>query len=258
MTPIDLPFTGPFTNAAGTLGYNPSPREIDLSGLGGFITNPVSLAPRTIATGARMLRFPGGILVHSGLPNPGLRRVVSKYRENWARASVPVVVHLVGGDPDDLFRMVRVLEETEGVAGLEIGLAAGIPGDPARALVQAAVGELPVLVRPMLEDVLRLAGEAANSGASALAIGPPRGSLDGPDGSLVSGRLYGPAVRPMALEVFRELSGISIPVIYAGGIRNAADADAALALGAAGVQIDIALWRTGGFRIPTGSSSARN
>ena len=256
VTTLDLPFTGPITNAAGFLGFSPNPRD-PVSVLGGFITNPISMSSRTAATGTRLLTFRGGLLVHSGLPNPGLRKVVSRFREKWARATLPVVVHLLAADADEMFRMVRVLEETEGVAGLEIGLEAGFPNDPARELIQAAVGELPVLVRPALEDVLRLAGEVAGAGAAALTIGPPRGSLPSPDGKAVSGRLYGPAVRPQTLEVLREVVGIGIPVICSGGICNREEVETTLAFGAAGVQLDIAIWKTGGFRLPAGSSSAR-
>ncbi len=256
MTVLDLPFSSPVTNASGMLGFNPAPREADLSHLGGFVTNPVSLAPRTASAGIRLVRFPGGVLLHSGLPNPGLRKVLSENRNKWARSALPVIVHLIAAHPDELFSMVRQLEETEGVAGLEVGLEAGIQGDLARAMVQAAVGELPVLVRPALEDVPRLAGEAADAGASALTIGPPRGSLPGPDGSTISGRIYGPAVRPLALEILKRVIEIGIPVIYSGGIRSHEEIDTTLALGAAGVQIDIALWNSGGLKLPEGSSSA--
>jgi dihydroorotate dehydrogenase (NAD+) catalytic subunit len=254
---LDLPFTGPIANAAGFLGFHPNPREIDTAPLGAVITNPVSLGPRTAASGARLIPFPGGVLIHTGYPNPGLRRVISANGRKWARSKPPVIVHLIAADPDDLFRMVRILEETEGVAGLEIGLAAGTPNDPARALVQAAVGELPILVRPAMEDALRLAGEAADAGASALTIGPARGSLPGPDGAPVSGRIYGPAVRPQALEILREVVGLGIPVICSGGIVTPEDVETTLALGAAGVQVDTALWKSGGFRFPAGSSSVR-
>jgi dihydroorotate dehydrogenase (NAD+) catalytic subunit len=256
MTFLDLPFSSPVTNASGMLGFNPAPRAADLSHLGGFITNPVSLAPRTAAAGIRLVRFPGGVLLHSGLPNPGLRKVLTENGNKWARSGLPVIVHLIAAHPDELFSMVRRLEETDGVAGLEVGLEAGIRDVLARALVQAAVGELPVLVRPALEDVPRLAGEAADAGASALTIGPPRGSLPGPDGSIISGRIYGPAVRPLALEALKQVVGMGIPVIYSGGIRNQEEIETTLALGAAGVQIDIALWNSGGLKIRAGSSSA--
>ncbi|HUF38883.1 MAG TPA: hypothetical protein VMN57_10195 [Anaerolineales bacterium] len=255
MTVIDLPFTSPIVNAAGILGFNPVPRGADFSFLGGFITNPVSRNVRKAAEGAQLIPFPGGVLVHSGLPNPGLSAVLKTIGNAWARSTLPVVVHLDSGDPDELFGMVRACEETEGVTGLEIGLEAGVPDETARALVQSAVGELPVLVRPVLEDVLRLAGEAADAGASALVIGPPRGSLPGPHGRPVSGRVYGPAVRPAALEVLREAVHAGLPVFYSGGIRTEADIETALAFGAAGVQVDIALWKAGGVRLPAGSSS---
>lgn len=255
MTAFDLPFFSPVMNAAGTLGFDPDPRDLDLSSLGGFITNPVSMHPRTAAAGTRLLTFPGGVLIHSGHPNPGLRKVIGLYGRKWARSRLPVIVHLIAGEPDELFRMVRMLEDTDGVAGLEIGVESGASEDAVSALVQAAVGELPVLVRPALADVVRLGGEAADAGASALTIGPPRGSLPGRDGTLVSGRVYGPAVRPMAMEVLREASICGIPLVCSGGIGSFIEVEETLAAGAAGVQIDLTLWKSVGFRIPAGSSS---
>ena len=79
MPKFDLAFDPPLMNAAGSLGFAPDRRgPIALEQLGAFVTNPVSLRPRTPAQGARLLPFPGGFLLHSGHPNPGFNRVVRR------------------------------------------------------------------------------------------------------------------------------------------------------------------------------------
>ena len=50
---LDLPLTGPLMNAAGTLGFAPDPRQPHSDFLDAFVTNPVSLRPRTPANGPR-------------------------------------------------------------------------------------------------------------------------------------------------------------------------------------------------------------
>lgn len=258
MTLIDLPFTRPIVNAPGTLGFDPARRGLDLAGLGGFITNPVSQAPRTAASGPRLGRFPGGLLLHTGHPNPGLRGVLKKYGEHWARAALPVVVHLLAESPDELYRMVRVLEETEGVSGVEIGIPPGVRPELARAFVQAAVGELPVVVQSGLDEILQVADECSEAGASALALGPPRGMLPQQSGVWLGGRAYGPALFPLALDVLQRLEPHRRQVIFSGGVQTRLQIDQALAAGAAAVQLDLLLWRFGEFSAPAESSSAHH
>ena len=69
----DLQIPSPWLNAAGMLGFAPGkPWPFDAP-QGAFVTNPVSLKPRTPAGNRCLLPYPGGFLLHTGLPNPGLR-----------------------------------------------------------------------------------------------------------------------------------------------------------------------------------------
>src|SRR5512141_2867236 len=93
----------PWMNAAGTLGFAPNPRgPVDLSRLGAFITNPVSLRSRSPAENRGLLAFPGGFLLHTGWPNPGLNAALRRWASRWAEASLPVVLHLLVGAQDEL------------------------------------------------------------------------------------------------------------------------------------------------------------
>src|SRR3972149_4838806 len=104
----------PLMNAAGFLGFAPDVRgPLNLERLGVFITNPVSLEPRTPAHGTRWLAYPGGFLLHTGHPNPGLKAVLRRYAGRWRRSPLPVVVHLLTHRLEELAWMVRRLEGTK-------------------------------------------------------------------------------------------------------------------------------------------------
>ena len=70
----DLEISPPLMNAAGSLGFAPEPSGlVDYSRLGAFVTNPISLRKRTPANSRACLSYPGGLLLHSGYPNPGFQ-----------------------------------------------------------------------------------------------------------------------------------------------------------------------------------------
>ena len=80
----DLAFRSRIINAAGMLGFAPDPRKTpsyDL--LGAFVTNPVSLLPRSPALTRCSVSYLGGVLLHSGFPNPGLAKIIGKYSRQW-------------------------------------------------------------------------------------------------------------------------------------------------------------------------------
>jgi dihydroorotate dehydrogenase (NAD+) catalytic subunit len=244
----ELYLPSPWMNAAGTLGFTLPPRwpvaEIDLKTLGAFVTNPVSLGPRTPAGERALLPYPGGALMHSGLPNPGLSRVLRQYAERWAQSNLPVWVHLIGTNPGEIQQMVQRLEGREGVMAIELGLPPDIQASDALALVDAAYGELPLVAHLPLSA----AGEAwvsdlVEHGASAISLGAPRGALPGSAGRLISGRLYGPSLFPLTLSAVQSLRRRGIPVIAGPGVYRQADAQALLDAGALAVQLDTVLWR---------------
>ncbi len=246
----ELSFRSPLLNAAGSLGFRPDAHgALDLSGLGAFITNPVSSQPRTPAHGDRYLPFSGGFLLHTGHPNPGLSAVIRRCGESWGRAGLPVIVHLLAQSANEISSIVRRLETIEGVAGIELGLPSGVDTRAACIMAQAAGGELPVIVRLPVERAeelaTALAAQARQTSIAAISLSPPRGTLPGPDGALVSGRLYGPAIFPLALSALRGLLPTGLPIIGGGGVYTLEQAKAMLAAGAMAVELDAVLWRGG-------------
>ena len=237
-------FRAPLLNAAGSLGYAPKPEgPIALDLLGAFITNPLSLSPRKPARGPRLLPHPGGFLLHTGHPNPGLKAALRTYSSRWDRASLPILVHLLAETPSAIARAVERLEEVDGVAGLELSIPPDETAAGMLALIQAAVGELPVMLQLPLDRAQSLAWEAASSGVAALSLGPPRGALPGPEGALIQGRLYGPALLPHTLAAVEALHSLALPLIAGCGIYGESDVQACLEAGAAAVQLDAVLWK---------------
>lgn len=242
----DLEFDPVLMNAAGSLGFAPDPNSaVELAGLGAFVTNPVSLASRSPARGARILDYPGGFLLHTGYPNPGLKEVLRRYASRWMRSPLPVLVHLLAQAPGELETMVAALEDLPGLAGIEVGLPPDVDAPSAVEFARAAMGELPVVLRVPLDNATRLAPALRDIGLAAISLAPPRGALVGPDGKLVSGRLYGPAVFPLALGAVHDLAVYGVPVFAAGGVYKHEHAQTLLAAGAVAVQLDAVLWRGG-------------
>lgn len=241
---FDLSLNPPLMNAAGSLGFSPASRGSGTAvELGAFVTNPVSLAPRSPAQNRGVQIFPGGFILHTGHPNPGLKAVIRRHAPRWRRLKIPVIVHVLAQREDEIAIMVQMLENLGSVNAVEVGLPPEADKELVARLVRLAVGELPVLARLPLERLLELAEVTISAGAAAVSLGPPRGALPGPDGGLLRGRLYGPALFPQALAAVGSLTKDHIPVVGACGVYHPADVEAMLAAGALAVQLDSALWR---------------
>ena len=252
MAKHDLAFDPPIMNAAGCLGFSPDVHSpMDWSELGAFVTNPISLTPRIPAHGKRYIAYPGGFLLHTGYPNPGMSQVLRHYARHWTRSPLPVIVHLLARSAEEVAKIARRLENVEGVSGLEVGMVSDASTDFVEACTQAAMGELPVIMQLPMERCVDLASRAIQAGAVAVSLAPPRGIFPAQGGESVQGRLYGPAILPMALRVVHEMTQLGIPTIGAGGIYTQEHKDTMLVEGALAVQLDSVLWRETGYRILT-------
>ena len=242
-----LALRSPLLNSAGTLGFaDEYAGLIDFARLGAFVTNPITARPRTPARGEHVYEFGGGVLVHTGLPNPGIGEAIRQFARKWARLPCPVVVHVAATTPDEVALCVQRLEAVDNVAGIELGFRDEIGDEVAAELIGAAqLGSLPVLARLPLIRAEELCEVAVNAGAQALVVAaPPRGTMQLLGGEWITGRLYGPAYFPLALNAVRLVANkVKIPIIGAGGVHTLADAPAMLAAGAVAVEVDSAVWR---------------
>lgn len=238
-----LVFAKPFVNAAGTLGFAPDSHTMPfLEHLGAFITHPISRAPRQPAGNRCCLPFPGGLLLHTGLPNPGISRTISQYKKSWAGAPLPVIVHLLVESPESLAEMIRKLEGLENIMAVELGLPPDC--DPALLpnILAASAGELPAILCLSPEQIPSFLQPLADLQPAAVHLTSPRGTLPDEEGKLITGRLYGPAVFPLMLKAARCLVEVGLPVIADGGVFEKPQVEAMGQQGLSTLGLGAALW----------------
>ena len=244
-----LVLAGRVMNATGILGFAGEYRGVlDLARLGAFVTNPLTLNPRTPAHPPNAVELPNGLLIHTGLPNPGVRRALRRHDADWRRMGVPVIVHLAATTPAEVALALEHLERAQGVSGLELGLRDDVaPGETGR-LVRAALGALPIIVRLPVARAAEVAPAAAQAGANALTVAAPPRLTVALGEHTATGRHYGPDTFAPALEALSAVAALDLglPLIGAGGIYAAEQAQAMLAAGALAVQVDAAVWRRPG------------
>lgn len=239
----------PILFAAGTVGYDGAGyrKLIALDQFGGIVTSPVTLKPRAPANGPRLVPLTAGFLLHTGLPNRGIKRVIQEYEGAWKRSVLPIILHIAASTPEEAGDMARVADRCQQLAGLEIGIQDGISIRELQETLKAIRHntDLPILARLPLYDALALAEVAQRNGADGLVVSaPPRGTeRESHAGRLVGGRVYGPWLKAQSLRVVgRVVQYASVPVTGAGGIHSVEDARDFLAAGAVAVQLDSVVW----------------
>lgn len=240
----ELVLDPPWINAAGFLPpQSPTGSLGEPLRIGAWVTPATSLAPRSPAHGPRLLSFPGGLLLHTGHPNPGISIMLRRDRPAWRALGRPVVVHLLPGDARELESLVERLESIEEIGAIEVALGETHDSDVAAWLRAASAAQLPVIAQFPIGTPVGRARLAAEAGAAAVSAGPPRGTLPGPSGSLVTGRLYGPSLLPHGLHTVESWTAeLRVPVLGSGGVTSAGAMEALFRTGAAGVILDTILW----------------
>lgn len=190
----------------------------------------------------------GGFLLHTGHPNPGFNRVIKKYSSLWASSDLPIIVHLMAEDKESLSEMINRLESCENVLAIELGFSPQMDINAVGQLVQAAQGELPLILNLSLDQSLMFADEVPDLPVSMLRLSGPDGLLPDEEGNLQSGRLFGPALLPLALAEVKRLHAFSksaqqrLRIIGGGGIYSKDDVSAMLLAGAEAIAFDTLLW----------------
>ena len=248
----DLYFSKPLINAAGSLGFAPDLRGFEnlggLKKLGAFVTNPISLRPRLPTAHPALVEFPGGFLLHTGLPNPGLNGALKKYSAKWNRADLPIIVHLMADRPEETQRMVHELENVENVMAVQLGFAPLLADDIILMNLEMCLGEVPLIFALPHEQVLTLGRKLMDGGASAISIASPRGAALTPSpspterGEIITGRMYGQSLFPRSLDIVRSAAMSGLQIIGSGGVWSDADVEAMLKVGAMAVETDAQLW----------------
>ncbi len=257
-----LALKNPVLTASGTFGYG---REfsslIDLDQLGGIVVKGVSLKPREGNPPPRIVETPCGMLNAIGLANVGLEAFLNEKLPWLRKLHTAVIVNIYGHTVEEYGAVAAGLRGVEGISAVEVniscpnvgqgGMAFGMDPDMSAKVTECVVKEAgrPVIVKlsPNVTDVRKIAVAVEDAGADALSL---INTLTGmaidierriPRLAHVSGGLSGPAIRPVALYMVRQVvKAVHIPVIGVGGIMDHRDALEFLIAGARAIQVGTA------------------
>lgn len=252
----------PVIAASGTFGYGTEYAGlVDLAALGALCVKGLSLRPAPGKPAPRLVETPGGVLNAIGLQNIGVEAFLRERLPALRAAGARVVANFWGDSPEEFAEVAARLDGAPGIVALELnasspnrpewgGILATDPvalSDIVRRVRARVRAPLWVKISPNVGDVTVVGRAAAEAGADALcAINTLRGTaidLETRQPRLASGSggLSGPAIKPVALYMVRQLAGaVSIPVIGIGGITTGEDALEFLCCGARAVQVGTA------------------
>jgi len=252
----------PVLAASGTFGYGTEYAGlVDLASLGALCVKGLSLRPAPGKPAPRLVETPGGVLNAIGLQNIGVEAFLRERLPALHAAGARVVANFWGDSPEEFAEVAARLDGAPGIVALELnasspnrpewgGILATDPvalSDIVRRVRARVRAPLWVKISPNVGDVTVVGRAAAEAGADALcAINTLRGTAIDletrrPQLASGSGGLSGPAIKPVALYMVRQLAGaVAIPVIGIGGITTGEDALEFLVCGARAVQVGTA------------------
>lgn len=263
-----LEMATPVIAASGTYGYGCEyDGLVDWTMLGAVVVKGISVEPSYGRPAPRMVETAAGMLNAIGLQNIGFEAFVGDKLPRLRELGPRVVVNCFGNDADGYAAIVERLSACQGIDAVELNLSSpnklewaalgvpgGIPAADARATAaivaraRRATG-LPLWVKlsPNVADIAEVAVAAEEAGADAIvAINTLRGmAVDvesrRPALASTSGGLSGPAIKPVALHMVREIArSVSVPVVGVGGITAGRDAAEFMVTGASAVQVGTA------------------
>ena len=257
-----LTLKNPVLTASGTFGYGLEYDDFfDVAELGGICTKGLSLEPRPGNPPDRICETAAGMLNAIGLANVGVEAFCTEKLPALRRRKITVVANVFATTVEDFVRLARRVDETEGVAAIELnvscpnvdkgGLEFGCDAQAAARVTAAcrAATKLPLWVKmsPEAGDLRGVARACEEAGADALtAINTIRGlAIDARTWRAKlankTGGLSGPALKPLALRMVWDLARtVTIPIIGIGGIASGEDAVEFLLAGATAIQVGTA------------------
>lgn len=243
-TDLDFLVPGKWMNAAGTAGFQPDKRlcalfpEIVL-----FITNPISYRPRKPASLRNVIPFEGGFLVHTGFPNPGLKKVIQLYRKGWESSSLPICVNLLSDNDVYIEKIVRTVENFENIMAIELGIDSSLNKDGIKRILSAALGELPIILNLPLEFVYQeWLTEILIPEVVAISLQAPKGVIK-KGNDYIRGRMYGKSIFPLTMNAVHHLSSIDKPLFAGVGVLCQQQISMLLESGVSYFQAHELIWR---------------
>jgi len=262
--PRELRLANPVIPASGCFGYGQEYQHlIDVQRLGAFVSKGITPKPRHGNPMPRIAETPAGMLNAIGLQNPGIQGFIKKYPPIWSNWRVPAIVNISAETVEDFAMMARLLDETPGIAGIEVNIScpninaggfcfgwdADMSAEVTRAVRQATTLPIMVKLSPGALDVVEVAQAVEEAGADSISL---INTLVGmaidvrrrkPVIANGTGGLSGPAVKPVAVRMVYQVAGaVSIPVVGLGGIASLNDALEFFMAGASAIQVGTAVF----------------
>lgn len=256
-------FKNPVIAASGTFGYGLEfKRFTDISKIGGISIKGISLHETEGNPMPRIAETYSGMLNAIGLQNVGVEKFIKEKLPALKSLDTRLIVNFWGKTVEEYVEVAKILDDVERVDMLEMNISCpnikegGISFSSSPEAVSQVVSACkkviknkPLIVKlsPNVQDIKPFAKACEESGADALsAINTLIGmAIDvermKPVLANVTGGLSGPAIKPVALRMVKEVyEAVKIPVIGIGGIGNWKDAAEFILAGASAIQIGTA------------------
>ena len=119
----ELKLATPLIAASGTFGYGTEYGDVvDYSAIGAIAVKGLYLNPRPGAPPPRIWETPSGMLNAIGLQEIGITRFIEEKLPELRKLGPAVVVNICGSTLEEYGELARVLNDVEGVSGIEINI----------------------------------------------------------------------------------------------------------------------------------------
>jgi dihydroorotate dehydrogenase (NAD+) catalytic subunit len=258
----NMTWKNPVSTASGTYGYGEEYTDfMDVNRLGAIFTKGITLENREGNAYPRMAETASGMLNSVGLQNKGIDNYISSIYPRIKHFDTYIIPNINGSTIEDYITIASKINEIKGIKAIELniscpnvkagGMAFGINPKTAAEATQAVrevyKGTLIVKLSPNVTDIAMMAKIVVDSGADAVSLVNTflgiaiNAETRKPILGTVTGGLSGPAIKPIALRMVRDVyKAVNVPVIGMGGIMNATDAIEFLLAGSTAIQIGTA------------------
>lgn len=257
-----LALKNPIIPASGCFGFGEAfAQYYDLAQLGSIMIKATTPNARYGNQTPRVAETPSGMLNAIGLQNPGLEVVMKEKLPRLAHYDIPIIANVAGACEEDYVAVCEKIGTAPNVHAIELniscpnvkhgGIAFGTDPEVAFQLVQAVkkVAAIPIYVKlsPNVTDIIPVAQAIEAGGADGFSM---INTLLGmridlktrqPLLANQTGGLSGPAIKPVAIRLIRQVAQITdLPIIGMGGVQTVDDVLEMFMAGASAVGVGTA------------------